>query len=208
MIKPVIDLKALREIDVTDLCTGSSFEGVCIVSGDVSEEPLDDLSFDRAFLDGVTLNQCVMDDLSALDTLFSSCNLAGVSVERPYFARFEARGCRMQGIQLSQARAFDCAFISSKLNSINFRYARLKNVLFDSCDLSDADFVSAEMKNIVFKNCNLTCANFSQTTLTDVDLAGSQIDDIIIDPAAIKQVYVDTAQALYISSIFGLRIRD
>ncbi|MFT7507486.1 MAG: hypothetical protein ACI92I_000641 [Acidimicrobiales bacterium] len=208
MIKPVIDVKRLEDMEAGDLCTKSDFEGTHVLEGDLSGEPLDDLSLEKVFLEGVTLNQCKIADFSALDCIFSGCNFAGVGVEQPYFTRLEVKGCRMQGIQLAQARVFDSAFFSSKLNTANFRFSKIKKVLFDSCDLSEVDFINAELKDVVFTNCNLSGANFSQAVLTDVDIAGSQIENIIIDPASIKQMFVDTGQALYLSSIFGLKIRD
>lgn len=193
---------------VENLLKESSFEEVYISVGDVSEAEFDDLSLEKAFLEDVIFNQAKISDFNTIDSIFSKCSFAGTFVERSYFLRTEFQSTRLQGIQLAQSRIIDTSFLSSKLNDANFRYAKLKNVLFESCDLSGSDLIRADLKNVVFKKCNLDGINFSHAQLNNVDLSGSNISNMIIGPEAIKEVYVDTEQALYLSSIFGLKIRD
>jgi hypothetical protein len=56
------------------------------------------------------------------------------------------------------------------------------------------------------ENVKITDGDFSEIELDD--LSGSEIIDISINPEGIKEVFVDTGQAIYLSSIFGLKIRD
>ena len=74
--------------------------------------------------------------------------------------------------------------------------------------MSGIDFIGANLKNVVFEECDLTASNFSQTELREVTFTGSTITDIIISPETIKEVFVDSGQALYLSSMFGLKIKD
>jgi uncharacterized protein YjbI with pentapeptide repeats len=207
MIKPILNVKSLPEL-TTPLGQESFLENVKILGGDYTEVEIYDLSLEKVLLDGVVLNQAKIGDLKVVDAIFSKCSMAGAEIELSHFTRLEIKGVRLQGIHLAQARVIDSVFISSKMDGANLRFSRLKNVLFDSCDMSNVDFVGAELKNVVFKNCVLNSANFSQAKLENVDLSGSGIENIVISSEVIKEVFVDTGQAIYLSSIFGLKIRD
>jgi uncharacterized protein YjbI with pentapeptide repeats len=208
MLKPIIYKKQLATIEATELFKKSFFENIYVDGGDISESKTDDLSLERAYLESITFNQVEMRELSVLDSIFTKCSFAGAAIEQSHFVRLEIGNTRLQGVQLTELRAIDTTFISSKLNDANFRQAKLKNVLFKSCNLTGIDFIGADLKNVVFEECDLTNSNFSQTHLTNVSFSSSKITDIIISPEAIKEVFVDTGQALYLSSIFGLKIKD
>jgi uncharacterized protein YjbI with pentapeptide repeats len=208
MIKPVIDGKQLETIGAAKLFQKSFFENIHVDGGDASENKSDDLSLEKVHLEGVTLNQVEIKEFSVLDSIFTKCSFAGAVIEQSHLVRLEIQSTRLQGIQLTELRAIDTSFFSSKLNDANFRYSKLKNVLFKSCDLNGIDFIGANLKNVVFEECDLTNSNFSQTQLDNVSFSSSKIIDMIISPEAIKEVFVDTGQALYLSSIFGLKIKD
>lgn len=208
MLKPIINQKLLQIKEASELFQKSHFENIYVHGGDVSESTSDDLSLEKVHLGSVTFNQVEIKDLGVLDSIFTKCSFAGAVIERSHFVRLEIKSTRLQGTQLTELRAIDTSFISSKLNNANFRYSKMKNVLFKACDLTGVDFIGADLKNVVFEECDLTNSNFSQTQLNNVSFSSSKITDIIISPEAIKEVFVDTGQALYLSSIFGLKIKD
>ena len=63
-------------------------------------------------------------------------------------------------------------------------------------------------KNVSFENCDLKDSQFSQAKLNNVYLKGSNIENIKINKDAFANVTVDTKQALYLASLFGLKIED
>lgn len=208
MIKPVLDRKDLQSAEADTLLQQTHHELIHVVDGDLSEEEFDDLTLEKVCCESVVFNQVTIDDLTVLDSSFSKCSFAGAVIEHSHFTRTELVSTRLQGIQLTELSATDTAFITSKLNDANFRYAKLKNVLFRQCDLTAADFIGATLENVVFEDCELNGVNFSQATLKNIDLSGSRITDVVISPEAIKEVFVDTGQAIYLSSLFGLKIKD
>ena len=208
MLKSSFTIKTLQVSDCEHLKTQSSHENIRVEGGDLTEAEFEDLYFDQTLLEAVIFNQVKIRDLKITDSLVLKCSFAGAEIEASSFLRTEFRSSRLQGINLPQTRMENVTFVDSKLNDINLRYSKLKNIIFDSCDMSGADFIGADLKKVTFKNCNLAQANFSHSILKDVDLAGSAIDNIIINPEAVKEVFVDTGQALYLSAIFGLKIRD
>ena len=74
--------------------------------------------------------------------------------------------------------------------------------------MSDVEFTGAELKNVIFKKCNLNGAQFSQAKLKHISLKSSQIEKIHIDKESFNELTVDTAQAIYLASLLGLRIED
>lgn len=208
MIKQFVNKKLLQPIPAEKLFEKSFFENILVTDADMSERTSDELSLERAYIEGVNFNQVELKEMSVVDSIFNKCSFAGAVIEKSYFSRLEISSTRLQGIGLSELTATDTTFISSKLNGANFRYAKLKNVLFKSCDLTGIDFIGAHLKNVVFENCDLSESIFSQTQLHEVSFSGSNITDIVINTESIKEVFVDTGQAIYLSSLFGLRIRD
>jgi len=208
MKKPIITIKALEVVIGIDFQKVSAFENVKIEEEDFSGADIEDLSLDKVLFTSVTLNQVHVNELDVTDSILLKCNMAGAEIEQSYFIRSEIDGTRMQGIQLAQARMTDFSIVASKINDANLRYAKLKRVLFEGCDMEGVDFIGAELIDVTFKNCNLTGVNFSQAALENVDLAGCTIENIVLAADAVKEVFVDTGQALYLSSIFGLKIRD
>jgi uncharacterized protein YjbI with pentapeptide repeats len=208
MSRSPLSIKTLQVLDSEQIRKQSSYENVKVCGGDLSEFEFEDLYFDRTLLEGVIFNQVKIQDLKFSDSLVLKCSFVAADIEASLLSRTEFRSSRLQGVALSQARVEATTFLDSKLNEINLRYSKLKNTTFDSCDMSGADFIGADLKRVTFKNCNLSRSNFSNAVLKDVDFAGSTIDNIIISPEAVKEVFVDTGQALYLSAIFGLKIRD
>lgn len=207
MIKPIINVKTLGKIS-SPFGSESYLENIKIESEDFSEGEIDDLSLDKVLLENVVMNQVKIRDLKITDSILLKCSLAGGEFEFVHFSRTEFRSSRLQGVQWAQSRIIDTTCIASKLNEANLRFSKLKNVLFDSCDMMGVDFAGAELKNVTFHQCNLTGAQFSQAKLEQVALSGSDIKDISISSESIKEVFVDTGQAIYLSAIFGLKIRD
>lgn len=208
MKKSLLNRDNIETLDCKSFKQSPCCENVKIEDCDLSESEFEDLSLDKALLSGVVLNQSKISDFEVTDSCIEKCSFAGVETEKSYFLRTEFKSSRLQGVQLSQSRMSNVIFIASKLNDANIRYSKLKNVVFDSCDMSGLDFIGAELENVSFVKCNLSGANFSQATLKNTDLAGSTIENIIINVESVKEVFVDTGQALYLSSVFGLKVRD
>jgi uncharacterized protein YjbI with pentapeptide repeats len=154
------------------------------------------------------LNQTNISEGKVVDCIRTKCSFAGAELEDFLFERSASNSNWMQRIQVPQAPFRDCYFYTCKLNSVNFRYAKFKDCIFDACVLPEADFLGADFKNVDFINCDLRESQFSQSILKDVRLKGSQIEGISLSKESLEGVIVDTAQAIYLASAFGLIVED
>ena len=69
-------------------------------------------------------------------------------------------------------------------------------------------FCWSKIRFCFFKGCDLTNSDFSQSKLKKVSLKGSVIVNIHVDKESFGQVTVDSGQAIYLASVFGLTIED
>jgi len=175
---------------------------------DFAEKTIEEFYLDQCFLEKVFFNQTKIGEGKIIDSIFEKCSFAGIEFNQLIMKRVEIKNSWVQGMQAPGAFVYETYFKSSKLGTANFRYSKLKDVLFESCDLSDTDFIGAELENVTFKNSNLTNAQFSQAKLNQINIKGSEIKNIHISKENLNSLTADTAQALYLVQLFGIKIED
>lgn len=89
-----------------------------------------------------------------------------------------------------------------KLDSVNLRDARLTRVRFQDCLLRDVDFGGATLKQTTFTGCTLTGVDFSRAKLDRVDLRGSELG-LIVGPEPLRGAIVSTAQLAAIAPVLA-----
>lgn len=185
-----------------------SFEGALVEDQDATGAEFDELRLEQCEMQDMIFNETSTEETMLVDCIIKRSCFAGAKLKEPFLARVEFVSCRLQGVQADVCVIRDTYFRSSKIQSGNFRYGKLKDVVFEDCDLLDADFVGTQLECVTFNKCNLNGVDFSQAQLKDVRLGGSTIESIRIASDSLKKVTVDTSQALYLASIFGLNIED
>ena len=83
-----------------------------------------------------------------------------------------------------------------------------KNILFKDCLLEKSRFLENNMDNVNFNNCDLISTEIFRTSLNKIDLSTSKIEGIAIDTYSIKGVVVNSYQALLLSKILGIIIKE
>ena len=209
MKKPVISLKLLRQVNAFKLYDDARFEEIRIIElGDPGSTALD-VVFETTLLEKVDLSAATLTGLKLVDTKILSSNLANTKSENANILRTEFIGCRLTGLQLPDVILRDTLIQRCKFDLSLFRFGSLKDVTFDECVITGSDFLGTTLERVVFRNCDLTDSEFSQTKIKEMDLRGSKVQNIHLQKdAIIGKVKVDTGQALYLSSLFGLVIED
>ena len=62
-------------------------------------------------------------------------------------------------------------------------------------------------KNVIFDSCNLSQAEIYKTSLREVDLSNSNIDDLNVDLESIKGAILDLNGIITISKILGIKLK-
>ena len=119
-------------------------------------------------------------------------------------------GCKLLGSDLSAARLRSVRFTECPMRMVNLSACKINQVVFSDCQLTEAGLQSlAEIKNLTLNNCDLTRAELLNTKLFGLDLTTCQLDGILLQGAPeLRGAIVTASQALALSSLLGLRIKE
>ena len=91
----------------------------------------------------------------------------------------------------------------------NFSESNLNEVNFYDCDMSESNFIGMKKINKVnFDNCKLIKADFLETKLDKIDFRTCDITGIKVKLEYLKGLIVTSYQAVSLSTILGLIIKD
>lgn len=170
-----------------------------------------DAELRESVLTGVDLSGRDLRRVIARDVRFERCDLSGAVLDSASFQRVELVDCRMTGAMLTNARLRDVTIRGCRANLTNWRMSSAKYLLVDSCSLREADFYDMQMTAAALLHCDLRESSFRACQLRDVDLHGSQIDDLR-DISGLTGVAVSVDQVVPLSlavlNTFGISVTD
>ena len=186
-------------------CVGQHFTGVNLESRDLTGCTFDECRFDvvslgDAALRGITVSECVFENLHA--PVFSA-------------PRSSWRDVRLEHARLGSVEAYEATVPSlhiegSKLDFVNFRNATLTDVLLSNCIIDELDLGSATVQRLELRNCRIGTLDVGGARLTDVDLRSSEFG-AIQGLEGLRGATVDDAQLALLSPLLaahlGIRIQ-
>ncbi|MEY3452034.1 MAG: hypothetical protein RL711_1862 [Bacteroidota bacterium] len=142
---------------------------------------------------------------------FEKIDFANQVTQNKEFEQCTFKHCDFSQRVLANNVFSDCSFVNCNLSNVNFNNASLKNVAFKDCKLLGIIF--SEVKDFLFnihlENCNADFASFANkkmsktkfinTSLKDVNFAGSVLNNALFDNCNLEN-------ALFIEKELG-RIR-
>lgn len=193
----------------------------------VLEPPHDDFRCERAIVEeaqwreasatGVAFDTCdfrrcafdnsMLRRLRIVDARLDKCNASNATWNTAHLLRTEFLRCRLTGMSLSGADGRDLLIKDCKAEFLRLDGAKLNGVRFEDCILSEADFHQATLERVTFKNCDLKNVDFSQARIVSIDLRGSIINAIKLEPGQYRGLTIDPAQSLELVSLLGVQIR-
>ena len=129
------------------------------------------------------------------DVSVKQSDLTSTHLDNGVFVRNEFINCRLTGADFSQASIHDAVFRGCKLDVANFRQADLRRVQFVDCILSETDFINATLTDVEFQLCTLEKTIFSHSNCKKVDLRTSQLSEIA-GWRSLKGATIDTVQLM------------
>jgi uncharacterized protein YjbI with pentapeptide repeats len=170
-----------------------------------------DVELHESVLTGVDLSGRDLRRLIARDVRFEHCDLSGAVLDSASLQRVEFVDCRMTAAMLTNARLRDVTIRGCRADLTNWRMSSATYLLADSSSLREADFYDMQLTKAALLHCDLREASFRACQLRDVDLHGSQIDDLR-DISGLAGVAVGGDQvvplALALLSTFGISVTD
>lgn len=117
--------------------------------------------------------------LSVHDGVLRDCDLSNVAARGASVRRVECHGCRLVGLDVSEAGVQDLRVAGGTAALAAFSFAGLRRVLFDQVNLTEASFLEARLEAVTFVDCELAGADFRGARLRDCVIRGSSLDGIV-----------------------------
>lgn len=207
--KPIIKKNDLKRIKLLPVASAGIEVGDAILEeGNFENLEIEELAFNGVIAENLLLSLAKVGEVTVIDSVLTKCDFSGTVLKNLSLERVEIHKSRVQGTQCMDTVFKDVVIKDSKCIQASFRFSTMKNILFVDCDMSNADFQGSLLENVMFQNCNLKGSQFSSTKLTNVDISSSDIEDIKINKESFGKVIVNTSQAMYLSSIFGMVIEN
>ena len=139
--------------------------------------------------------QCIFKNVD-----FSKCDLSNI-----YFEECKFINCDFSNSVYSKYISKSNEYRNSKFIGTNMMGAHLENV----CDMSESSFIRLEKINkIAFNDCKMIRADFRETKLNQVDFSTCDISEIMVNIEDLRGLIVTSYQAISLSTILGLKIKD
>ena len=168
----------------------------------------DDIKIYECVFKQVILHNSTIVHSDLMDVIFENCDCSNMDFSKNIFHRVVFKNCRMTGIDFTDCSFSDCQFLNCKLNLSNFSASHLKNCRFIESDASESRFVQTSFKNIEINHMNFNEAEFFHTSLKQLDFSTSEIYGISVTPESLKGIIVNEYQALALSKLLGIIIKE
>jgi uncharacterized protein YjbI with pentapeptide repeats len=151
---------------------------------------------------------CIFEGVSFTNCLFKNCDLSFLNLTQGSLVRTEIVESRLSGINLTYGIISNVLLKSTPCRFTNFSEARLSCVEFIGCDMTSCSMDKCRVKQTEFTQCDLTGTDFTRTSLSGVDLRGNRITGIIFLGGELDGAIVDTAQAIGLVRLMGIKVED
>lgn len=82
----------------------------------------------------------------------------------------------------------------------------LDRVWFESCNLNGLDLSGSTLDRVTIRDCDACNLRLLNARITDLDLRGSRVDHLAIDPGSVRHLIIDPMQAPSLAESLGARV--
>jgi uncharacterized protein YjbI with pentapeptide repeats len=190
------------------LVKDTKYENLSVINLNLKESLAGNIKIDCGRMDHVNLNGSRMEKLQLNDVIFTECNLANSEAFQSFWLRTQIHNSKLTGLKVNSATMEEILIKDSNSQYLQMRFGKAKHLYFESCNLKGSDFQNTDLSECKFINCDLSDTEFSGCKLIGTDLRGSNLENIRLGVNEIKGAIVNTSQALFLSGILGIDIRD
>ncbi|MCR8843956.1 pentapeptide repeat-containing protein [Paenibacillus sp. SC116] len=166
------------------------------------------VSFEKVIFQNVTFRDMSLPKLELTDVRFDNCDLSNVDFSGVIAHRVEFRNCKLMGIDLLSSTLRHLSFQRCLGDYATFRFANIKHTEFIESSFVKSDFYHSVLSDIYFKETNIDQAQFSSTKLAGIDISGCHFFNLGVTLEDLKGCMISPAQAITLSKIFGLIIKE
>ena len=164
--------------------------------------------FSECRFEKCTFSPCNIDRFYFVDCVFDKCDLSAMNFRDCTFHRVTFTGCRASGLNLSESVLRNVQFLECLMPYSNLAECKLTHVKINSCNLEGALLSSMKHSDLKFDNCSLKKAELHRTPLKALNLTTCDIGGITVEISDLRGAVVREDQALMLSKLMGLVIRE
>jgi uncharacterized protein YjbI with pentapeptide repeats len=194
---------ALVEMVANHLRSGESYERR-VLTGSLAGTTFDGVEFDEAFFNSVNLSKSELRRVQLRKVRADKCDLANANWTNATFESVRWQKCRATGLQLVDANCLDVIFASCKFDLAAFHGSKFRSCRWEKCDLREANFEGVKLIDVTFRDCDLQAARFPNASLKNIDLRGSHLAGVTIDPGKLRGTRVEPRQLPDLADLVGL----
>lgn len=190
-------------IESEDICRLKKFCD-CTIENAAAEK----VTFEQVVFSGVIFSQVSLASAELTDVRFENCDLSNADLSRAVIYRTEFINCKLMGINLGEATLRDVVFDACNGSYSNFKLSDCKQLCFRGCVLQNADFMEARFAKVYLERCNMRQAQLCGVKLKGMDLSDCDIEGIGIRLEDLNGVKVSALQAVELSKLLGIIIKE
>lgn len=163
------------DADRFDAFVGVAYSGVARDTWDLAVGD----TVEACRFDGLELGSWTLRGTHLLESVVAGANVPAVSGARSGWRDVEVRDSRFGSVEVYDTSWRGIRFTRCKLGYVNLRSAELLDVAFVDCTIDEIDLMDAAARRVSFDGCRIATLNASGAKLTDVDLRGADLGQVV-----------------------------
>ncbi|TVX91987.1 pentapeptide repeat-containing protein [Paenibacillus agilis] len=176
--------------------------------GIIEHQSAASVSFEKVIFQNVTFRDVSLPKLELTDVRFDNCDLSNIDFSGVIAHRVEFHNCKLMGIDLLSSTLRHLSFQRCLGDYATFRFANIKHTEFIESSFVKSDFYHSVLSDIYFRETNIDQSQFSSTKLAGIDISGCHFFNLGVTLEDLKGCIISPAQAMALSKIFGLIIKE
>lgn len=129
--------------------------------------------------EGLELDTWTLRGAHVVESVIAAANVPAVSAARSGWRDVEVRDSRFGSVEAYDASWRGTRFTRCRLGYVNLRAAELLDVAFVDCTIDEIDLMDASARRVAFDGSRVATLNAAGARLTDVDLRGADLGQVI-----------------------------
>lgn len=166
------------------------------------------IHLDGCYFKNIIFEECKFSHIDMMDCIFDSCDLSNIVMSEGCMYRCEFHNCRMVGADFSSMVIKNITFDTNSNRYGNYSCSKVQNCSFQHMDMTSTNFNDMQLKDVALQDCNLNLCEFIHTPLMNIDVSTCTIEGITITVDSMKGLCVSPSQAIDLSKLLGLNVKD
>lgn len=167
-----------------------------------------DLSISMARISAASVCASSLPGLRVIDSVFDRTDCSGATWIDTRLVRCVFDSCKCTGLDTRGGTLRDVRFSACKMPDAFMQESTLDRVWFESCNLNGLDLSGSTLDRVTIRECDARNLRLLNTRITALDLRGSRIDGLAIDPGSVRHLIIDPVQAPALAESLGTQVID